>query len=278
REEIVETGRTIHADATEINQVVTNLCTNAAQAIGERPGTIGIGVRPSSRGPGDGAWVELSVVDDGSGMDEKVIARMFEPFFTTKKTGQGTGLGLAVVHGIVTHMGGEISVESEPGRGTTFRVLLPQHDGSPAPDETAVGSAPRGHGEKVLLVDDEESICAAGGRIVKNLGYVVTTMIRPFDVLEAVRRDPDAWNVVLTDYTMPGVNGIELARALSGIAPKLPVVMMTGTRAAELETRAREAGVCRLLLKPFRPIEVAEALRDALETAPPQGARAPADG
>jgi len=254
------------ADATEIHQVVMNLCTNAAQAIGDRPGTITVSVRRTHGASGE--WMELSVSDDGAGMDEEIQVHMFEPFYTTKEAGKGTGLGLTMVHGIVSQMEGQIQVESSPGGGTSLRILLPVREGDGEPGEAPVDEVPRGRGERILLVDDEDAVRAVCARTLAALDYKVTAVSNAPDALRYVERDPDGFQLVLTDLTMPEMTGLDLARGLSRFAPRLPIVLMTGSIGRDMEETAREAGIARLLCKPFRRSEVASVVRAILDAAP----------
>jgi PAS domain S-box-containing protein len=263
---------TVLADPTEIHQLVMNLCTNSSQAIGEHTGTITVTLRTVEHSESLSpepltSWIELTVRDDGEGMTEEVMTRMFEPFFTTKKAGKGTGLGLAVVHGIVTQMGGEIAVDSAPGQGTAIRIQLPLQGNAASGEERGALQPPRGNGERILLVDDEEAICAVGSRMLSLLGYEIVTMNRASQALSTVRQQPDHFQLILTDQTMPEMTGIDFARRLALEAPSLPVVLMTGSRGKDLEANALAAGIRRLVYKPFRQTEVALVVRQVLDDA-----------
>jgi CheY-like chemotaxis protein len=164
-------------------------------------------------------------------------------------------------------MHGEISVESAPGRGTVIRVLLPLQEGQPAEPAVAPAALPRGRGERILLVDDEEGVRSVGAKILDSLGYQVTPVDRAARAIAAVREAPRDFQLILTDQTMPEMAGVELARQLSRMAPGIPIVLMTGNLGRDMEVQAREAGVIRVLSKPFRRAEMARAVRQALDAA-----------
>ena len=259
-------------DATSIHQVLMNLGTNAAHAM-KRGGTLEITVEPqylrdsvvrSHAGLHEGWYAVLAVRDTGEGMDAAVKARAFEPFFTTKPQGSGTGLGLSMVHTIVASHEGAVDIESEPGRGTTVRCFFPALTDTPAEEEARAGEAPRGHGERVLLVEDEPSLAAMGRRRLEALGYRSTVETDPARALETFRAAPDQFDVVLSDYLMPGMVGIDLAREIHNIRPDLPIVLLTGFIEDLPEETIRSAGVRRLVVKPATMQEIGAALRDVL--------------
>ena len=269
------------ADATQIQQVLLNLCANAWQAMQgqERPGTIEVrlalhvanglpttGTERRSRGGHvalrPGLYACLTVRDNGPGMDQATRLRMFEPFFTTKPVGKGTGLGLAVVHGIVQDHGASIAVHSAPGEGAAFRIYFPasrqaaeavpgaQAQARPAPrdaDETLVLHA---QGKSILYLDDDEAIVFLMTRLLQRQGYHVSVYTDPRDALAAVRAQPDAFDLVVTDYNMPGMSGLEVARALREIRADLPVALASGYITDELRAQAPGAGVKELIYKP----------------------------
>jgi PAS domain S-box-containing protein len=239
-------------DATQIAQVVINLCTNAFQAMEGRGGRIELAITTAQLG-GDEALVHglapglyrlLSVRDNGAGMEEATRRRIFDPFFTTKSIGKGTGLGLSVVHGIVAQHEGAIDVRSTPGRGTEFVVWLPAAsapDGRPLPPSP--GSIPRGHGERVLYVDDDEVMALMVERLLTRHGYTVRSVCDPAEALAALRADPQAFDVVVTDYHMPGMSGMEFARAMLGIGAVMPRVLVSGSVTDALTADAAAAGL-----------------------------------
>ncbi len=259
-------------DATSIHQVLMNLGTNAAHAM-KRGGTLEITVEPqylrdsvvrSHAGLHEGWYAVLVVRDSGEGMDAAVKARAFEPFFTTKPKGSGTGLGLSMVHTILASHEGAVDIDSEPGRGTTVRCFFPAMTDTPAEEEARAREAPRGHGERVLLVEDEPSLAAMGRRRLEALGYRPTVETDPARALETFRAAPDRFDIVLSDYLMPGMVGIDLAREIHNIRPDLPIVLLTGFIEDLPEETIRAAGVRRLVVKPATLQEIGAALRDEL--------------
>ncbi len=257
-------------DPTDIHQVIVNLATNAAHAIGRAAGRIEIALEPGADGQ-----VRLRVSDTGCGMDAALLERIYDPFFTTKPQGEGTGLGLSVVHGIVTRHGGTIAVESEPGRGTTFRVGLPSAGEPAAPPPAPEPRATPGRRVRVLYVDDEDAIVRLITRSLGRLGHEVTAFADPREALARYRADPSAFDVVVTDLAMPGLTGFELARAVREANPAAAVILTSGYVRAEDEDAARGLGIAQVLLKPSTVEALAQAVDRALAAGP---AGAPAAG
>ena len=263
---------TVLADPAQMHQVIMNLCTNAAYAMRKTGGVlrvelVGETIDAAAAGPlglsGPGKWVRLCVRDTGEGMDDATRKRVFEPFFTTKKPGEGTGLGLSVVHGIVHGHGGAIRVESAPGQGAIFCVHFPS---APATVETAPVATPasaRG-GEHILVVDDEPDIVAMLVRMLEPRGYRVTAVTSGEAALAEFRRAPDRFDAVITDQTMPHMSGLELARSIHGQRPGMPVILTSGfTGPLRSEELARDiAGVA---AKPFDATRLIQILRGALD-------------
>jgi signal transduction histidine kinase/CheY-like chemotaxis protein len=255
-------------DPTELQQVMMNLCTNAAQAT-EGRGVLRVGLdtispsRTLSLSHGSlpaGRYVRLKVKDSGHGIDQATMERIFEPFFTTKDTGQGTGLGLSTVHGIVSAHGGAINVKSRPEKGTTFEVYFPRIERE-APEEEAPDAPIRnGHGETVLIVDDDKPLVLLGEEMLAALSYEPVGFDRGRAALAAFRADPARFDLVLTDEVMPDVTGTELARAMHGIRPDIPIVLMTGYDDALQPDRLRSAGVREVLKKPLLSRSLADCL------------------
>ena len=249
------------ADPGQIHQVVMNLGTNAFHAMHPQGGVLGIEV---SEVQADGSrWVAIDVSDSGTGMSEEVRARIFEPFFTTKPVGQGTGLGLSVVHGIVQSHQGRLTVDSEPGRGSRFRVLLPAIATASMPAPKPAEGPAHGAGEEILLVDDEGVIRDLGVDLLELLGYRGTAAEGPERALELVRAQPDRFAAVLTDLTMPGMTGTDLALRLASVAPNLPVVLCSGDLHV-VEGGKRHPAVRGMLAKPYTLDSLAAALKSAL--------------
>ena len=257
------------ADATQVKQLLLNLCDNALQAVQDqgRPGVIDVRLESHTRveARGDlrpGRYACLTVRDNGPGMDEATRTRVFEPFFTTKPAGKGTGLGLAVVHGIVHAHEAHIEVESTPGEGSTFRIYFPAVEVpladviAPAPVATPV----QGKGKHVLYLDDEEAIIFLMKRLLERRGYRVSGYTEPRKALAAARADPGQFDLAVTDYFMPGMSGLEVAQALKEIRPDLPVVMASGYISEELRAKAPAVGIRELIYKPNTVEDLCEAV------------------
>jgi signal transduction histidine kinase len=263
----------IVGDATQLHQVAMNLCTNALQAM-ERGGVLTVVLdrasvperRLLSHGTlSPGPYVRLSVGDTGSGIPPAVLERMFDPFFTTKGVGDGTGLGLSLVHGIVADFGGAIDVATQAGVGTTFTVWLPAAGETPRLLAEPAGELPRGNGETVMIIDDQRSLVALAEETLAELGYEPAGFDSSVAALLAFRADPQRFDLVLTDETMPDMSGVELAREMRCVRPDLPIVLMSGYSGAQLTESARAAGVAELLRKPLVRRDIAEALGRALQ-------------
>ena len=263
---------------TELHQVLLNLITNAWQAIGGQGGCISLaledvdaghaaGLRPPGVPPG--RYARLSVTDTGHGMDAETRDRIFDPFFTTKDVGKGTGLGLSVVHRIVTSLDGAITVDSAPGQGATFAVYFPAAAaGSSIPGVAGTATVPRGRGEHVLVVDDEEPLLAVTTRMLVRQGYRATGVSGAVDAITAMAVAPDAYDILVVDYNMPGATGLELARDIRAQCPGKPIILASGHVPQGLDAEAATAGVGRLLRKPYSAAELCAALRDLLDLEP----------
>jgi CheY-like chemotaxis protein len=212
-----------------------------------------------------GKYLVLKVKDTGFGIDPKVMDRIFEPFFTTKELGKGTGLGLAVVHGIVADYGGAIAVDSSPGDGTSFEVFLPIYDGSACSPEGFFESQPcRGQGH-ILFVDDEEDLVKINQRVLERLGYKITVSTSSLEALRIFQDQPQQFDLVITDLTMPKLSGIELARAINLIRPDLPIVLATGYSDAVTSQEAHDIGIRECLLKPILTQGISKIIKRLLE-------------
>jgi nitrogen-specific signal transduction histidine kinase len=258
RQHISDEPHSITADATEIHQIVMNLCTNAYHALIERQGTIEVTLQPVDIEQQDlqalhlkntGHYLQLQVRDNGTGMEQDVLERIFDPFFTTKEAGQGTGLGLSVTHGIVQECNGSIVAESTPGRGSCFSLFFPIVASRKTQRETALDNLPRGDAS-ILFVDDEEPLRILARNMLEYLGYTVTTCATGIEAIELFEQDPDHFDMVITDQSMPGIPGIELARVLVAKQPTLPVLLCTGYSSVVEEAKA-EQGISGFLLKPL---------------------------
>jgi PAS domain S-box-containing protein len=264
---------TVMTDPTQVNQILMNLCTNAAHAMGEHGGTLevnlekvengtDVGVRFAGLSPGP--HLKLTVSDNGHGMTPEVKERIFDPYFTTKEKGEGTGLGLAMVHGIVKSHGGTITVYSEPEMGSTFHVYLPIME---TETDQATGSdeiIPTGS-ERILFVDDEQPIVDIAKQMVEQLGYSVVTRTSSLEALELFRTKPDEFDLVITDMTMPNMTGEELANELMFIRPDIPIILCTGFSRSVTEKKAKAMGIQAFIMKPILRQELAETIREVLD-------------
>jgi len=213
------------------------------------------------------AYVRLAVSDTGTGIPPEVLERMFDPFFTTKGVGEGTGLGLSLVHGIVGDLGGAIDVATAPGQGATFTIWLPSAGETPRPAADVARELPRGNGEVVMIVDDERPLVMLLEETLAELGYEPVGFESSVAALQAFRADPGRFDLVLTDETMPDLAGTELAGEIHRQRPELPVVLVSGYRGAQLAGRAEAAGATDVLRKPLERRDVAESLARVLESA-----------
>jgi signal transduction histidine kinase/ActR/RegA family two-component response regulator len=271
QQDIISNGRVL-ADPSQMHQVVMNLCTNAYQAMGEEGGVLRISLDTIESGEpmvesllssSNKKYVRLTISDTGSGMDEQTKERIFEPFFTTKRPGQGTGLGLSVVHGIVKSHGGEIMVESL-GRGSSFHVFLPIIEKSAVDLPVAQEEVPGGR-ERILLVDDEVAIVKLVKRILEGLGYSVVGVSDSTEALELFRQEPDRFDLVITDQIMPIMTGRRLTRELFRIRNDIPVILVTGMSEQVTPERSAELGIREVLMKPWTTLELSRAIRRVLD-------------
>ncbi len=272
KEEVKSKGA-IHADPTQVHQILMNLCTNAGHAMREKGGTLYVSLDDlvlddlmSAQYPGlnPGPYLRLSVSDTGHGMDQSIMDRIFEPFFTTKGPGEGTGMGLAVVHGIVRSYGGTITVYSEPGNGTTFHIYLPRIETGLSQESVVEKPLPRGS-ERILFVDDEPALALLGKRMLERLGYRVVSKTSSDEALETFRTQPDQFDLVISDMTMPHMTGIELARELLRLRGDIPIVICTGFSHVTLLETARQMGIREFVMKPIVVRQIAEMIRRVLD-------------
>lgn len=258
------------ADATQVEQALLNLCTNAILAVGQHKGsvTIELGTTELSLpfndriGVPPGRYVTLRVRDTGSGMAQETIERIFEPFFTTRQVGQGTGLGLAVVHGIMqTHQGG-IDVQSAPGQGSVFTLYFPATGAKPLPTvEPEPVQVVEGRGKHVMYVDDDQALVFLVNRVLTRKGFKVTVFSDPHEAEAALRSQPESFDLLVTDYNMPGYSGLDLLRDAKAIRADLPVALASGYVTPEIEQQALEQGASALIYKPNDVNELCETVQ-----------------
>jgi PAS domain S-box-containing protein len=270
---VAEDTGSVLADTTQMHQILMNLCANAEYAMRTTGGILEVRLRASAvdatgRAPHPtlppGRYVHLAVHDTGTGMSPDVLERVFEPFFTTKGVGEGTGMGLAIVHGIVTSHGGAITVQSTPGVGTTFDIYLPCLDSPVAPLEAPKPPLPRGQG-RILFVDDDGALAHLGHAMLEQLGYDVVTTTDSREALALFRATPQRFDLVLADQTMPHMTGEALVLALQRIRPDIPILLYTGFSHTIDATKAQALGVKGLLMKPLGLQELARAVQQALQ-------------
>lgn len=262
----------IYGDASQIQQVLMNLSTNAAHAMRNDGGIIGITLSNTSLDRDNpvlqsdmqpGRYVVLSVRDTGTGMDEDVRIRVFEPFFSTKPVGEGTGMGLSMVYGIVKSHKGAITVWSEPGKGSVFTVFFPRTGEDQELVEEAASRLPGGK-ERILFVDDEELLVEVTQSILEELGYQVRATTDSRDALKSFSQDPHGFDLVITDHLMPDMTGADLAREIMRIRSDIPVILCTGWTNAISEEEVKAMGVRELVIKPLTRRETAETVRRVL--------------
>ncbi|MCX5846380.1 MAG: ATP-binding protein [Deltaproteobacteria bacterium] len=275
KQKIEETSDVIiMADPTQLHQVLVNLCTNAGHAMKETGGVLEIGLEEVVINADDllhrppishGHYLVLTVRDTGQGISQEDLARIFEPYFTTKEKGEGTGLGLAVVHGIVKDHGGEIRVYSEAGKGTIFRVYLPLMEKYVEDGKDMEEAIVPGQGEKILFVDDEKMVANLSRELLEKLGYRVVTETDPVKAIEAFREDSDAFDLVITDKTMPHMTGFDVAREIRRIRADIPVMFASGFQEKGDLEKLTILGINHLITKPIRMSVLAKAIRDVLD-------------
>jgi len=270
RTNISENISTILMDPGQLQQIITNLCTNSFQAMGKKQGSITITIREVEIHPdifipspdfdlAFGKYVEISIKDDGKGMEADTVEKIFDPYFSTKKGGDGTGLGLSVVRGIVTNCSGHISTKSCPGKGTEQTIYFPVHGKEKKIRPAANLFIDQGHG-RVLFVDDEEMLVDLGKSMLEKLGYHATALNSPTEALEMVKKDPYFFDVVITDLTMPDIQGTELANRIKKLRPDLPVILITGLSSIIAAKEVSARGIDLILSKPLSMSSLAQAM------------------
>ena len=262
------------ADPTQIHQVVINLATNAYHAMRKKGGVLTINVTKEKISMDDsasypdlypGTYLKLTVSDTGHGMDKSIIPKIFDPFFTTKPVGEGTGMGLSIIHGIVKSHGGDIKVYSEVGKGTVFNVYFPLIETKPVEPRIASTEPVQKGSECILLVDDAEPIVRMVKQTLERLGYQVATRTGSVDALEAFRANPNKFDLVITDMNMPNMSGVELAPRLLEIRADIPIILCTGFSEMINENKAKALGIREFVMKPVVRDEIARIIRKVLD-------------
>jgi CheY-like chemotaxis protein len=265
--------RAILADPTQVHQIVMNLCTNAYHAMEQTGGILEITLKNCELSPQDlpppsampaGSFVVLSIADTGPGIAPAIRSKIFEPYFTTKEVGKGTGMGLSIVHGIVTAMGGFVTCEGEPGKGSIFHVYFPASEQEAAAATKPVETVLAGQ-ERILFIDDEEMLAEMGKIMLERLGYEVTVHTGSREALAAFQSQPEQFDAVITDQTMPGLTGVELAGRMLRIRPDIPIILCTGYSNLVNEEQAKALGIKGFIMKPMTKKDIAQLLRVVLE-------------
>ena len=260
---------------TMIQQILMNLCTNAAHAMKKTGGVLTVNLLETEVDVGGidkrrelppGPYVQLTVGDTGPGIEPGIMGRIYDPYFTTKEKGEGTGLGLSVVHGIIQSLKGAVAVESEPDKGTVFNVYLPRVIGVPESDAAQPQSLPTGN-ERILLADDEDALATMGRLMLDRLGYQVTVKTDSYEALNTFRSQPDQFDLIISDKTMPRMTGFDLAEEVKKIRPDVPIIICTGYSDEIEANKAVRLGISRLIVKPLSMDELAIAVRSALDDA-----------
>jgi CheY-like chemotaxis protein len=265
----------LFADPTQLHQIIVNLCTNAFHAMEEKGGVLTISLHNRILTAENlihephvlpGRFVQLSIGDSGPGIAPEIQKKIFDPYFTTKEVGKGTGMGLAIVHGIVRSYNGFIACVSTLGEGTVFQVLLPiaeDHSGnfvaSAPPDISQLGN------ERILLIDDEEILAEMGKTMLERLGYFVTVRRNSLEALDTFQSQPDQFDLVITDQTMPSMTGIDMARRMLQIRPGMPIILCTGYSSLISEDKAKSYGIKGFAMKPLSKKDIAQLIREVLD-------------
>lgn len=268
--ENIASGSAMLGDPTQFHQIVMNICTNASQAMSECGGTLRVELVDVTIGRNDltffpdlheGDYLKLTISDTGAGISSEHLGRIFDPFFTTKAQGKGTGLGLSVVHGIVKNLHGSITVQSEPGEGSLFSVYFPVFDEAKKvfADDIGKSEIPCGK-ERIMVVDDEPSIVNIFRMHLEHKGYLVSCYNDSTCALDEFRKSPERWDLVITDYTMPKMTGLDLAEEMIKLRSEIPVVLISGYLEKEIEEEARAAGICAVMYKPVTVKEIGKVL------------------
>ena len=269
----IESGSLVMADPTQIHQLLMNLCTNAGHAMREKGGlleiklsdvTFGNGFQAEHRELKPGSYIQLIINDTGDGMSENLVERIFDPFFTTKEKGEGTGMGLSVVHGIVGSYGGKIFVNSQLGKGSTFKIYLPSVKRKMTPQAISEESMPIGN-ERILFIDDEPFLVQIGRKMLESLGYKVTGRTSSIEALELFKTKAYNFDLVITDMTMPHMSGDELAKKMIHINPDIPIILCTGYSTQINQEQALSIGIQAFLSKPVPKLDYAKTIRRILD-------------
>jgi CheY-like chemotaxis protein len=273
RQELDRHCGTVLADSTQMHQIIMNLCTNAYHAMMGKGGVLTVkldkqkvGTRPinGSAKIQKGTYVRLTIADSGHGMDKRTVERIFEPFFTMKEVGNGSGLGLSVVHGIVSNYQGSIVVESEPGKGSSFTIYLPQHSAHYDEEKANTQKLQKGKGS-IMFVDDEKEITFMGKRMLESLGYTVDIKTDSLEALKVLREDPQKYDLLVTDQAMPKLMGTELIARIREVRPDLKSIIITGYQDSLPSNAMEQYGISDIISKPLILSEFSELIGKVLD-------------
>ena len=273
REDVDPESGYILADPTQIHQILMNLCTNAFHAMEETGGILSISLRkkylqcsdfPSESNIQPGDFLELSIADTGSGIAPEIQKKIFDPYFTTKEVGKGTGMGLAIIHGIVKSYGGFVTFESQAGEGTVFHAYFPAMADAALPGTDVPDIIPVGH-EHILFIDDEEILAEMGKQLLERLGYRVTVRLNSIDALSTFQSQPERFDLIITDQTMPDMTGFDLAKRILQLRPGMPIILCTGYSSQVSKDKAKSYGIRGFALKPLTKKDIAVLIRKVLD-------------
>ena len=272
-ENIVRTSNPVMADKYELQQIILNLCSNANHAMKEKGGILTVSLTEVRLEPDtiDGIYLRpgdyshLTISDTGHGINPGILHRIFDPYFTTKRKGEGVGIGLDMVHRIIKSYRGDITVYSEPGKGTTFHIFLPGVRQKEKNHNTTVELSKNGAGERVLFVDDDPALVTMGERMLEKLGYTVKVSTQSPEAFEAFHKDPDQFDIVICDYIMPDMTGLELAKKIKKIRADIPIIICTGFSESIYKSNFKALGIDGFFMKPIVINQLARLVRKLLD-------------
>ena len=273
REEIMRTSFPVMADKYELQQIIMNLCSNANHAMKEKGGVFTVSLREVRLEPDaiDGIYLRpgyyhhLTISDTGHGIDTEILPRIFDPYFTTKRKDEGVGLGLDMVHRIIKSYRGDITVFSEPGKGTTFHIFLPGVRQEEKRHNTGVEESKSGAGERILFVDDDPGVAAMGERLLEKIGFSVEASTQSPEAFEVFYKDPHRFDIVVSDYIMPDMTGLQLARKIKEIRADIPIIMGTGFNESINRNNFKSLGIDGFFTKPILIKQLARLVRKLLD-------------
>ncbi len=273
REDIVRTSNPVMADKYELQQIIMNLCSNANHAMKEKGGVLTVSLREVQLEPDaiDGIYLRpgyyshLTISDTGHGIEPAILPRIFDPYFTTKRKDEGVGIGLDMVYRMIKNYRGDITVYSEPGKGTTFHIFLPGVRQEENRHKSEVELPKNGAGERILFVDDDPGVAAMGERLLEKLGYSVEVSTQSHEAFEAFHKAPHRFDIVISDYIMPDMTGLQLARKIKEIRADIPIIMCTGFSESINKSNFKSLGIDGFFMKPILIKQLAQLVRKLLD-------------